>query len=416
MSHYFPFGTHPGIQSQDVFDTFLIQSVYRAAYDPEAWSDTLNTLCRSCGAQAAKLVFFDTLTLSTYHSVAVGVHSDKAQRNTEFMVYAVPLFIHPRQIHLAGVYTWFFIKPSDISMDEWTQMTLEKLTSRIQLISEKRYVGFLLLQHPEAKGDFSWADARLMSFLKSHFKQSILLFAKAHDSPMSRQLESDILNKLNVGILVMDGAGRILRKNRTVSLYLNAEDGLYINNGLVTTQSGSQCNFITDLCWSAEQQRSGLKIVQRPSGKPGYQIFYFPLSESLTNIPDKTGIMLFIFDPDHTSDTLMESIQMAFDLGKVQSRLAAHISRGMTAEEYAEANGVSVATVRTQLRSIYKRTDTKGQARLTHLIRGMEFLNLTENIDTNKVITRRKRRRKQVYLSQFITAIVDDPSGETESQ
>jgi DNA-binding CsgD family transcriptional regulator len=48
--------------------------------------------------------------------------------------------------------------------------------------------------------------------------------------------------------------------------------------------------------------------------------------------------------------------------------LALSVGDGRTAEEYAGEKGIQVTTVRTQLRSIFAKTNVRGQAELVRLL------------------------------------------------
>ncbi len=64
-----------------------------------------------------------------------------------------------------------------------------------------------------------------------------------------------------------------------------------------------------------------------------------------------------------------------FRFTAAESRLAMALLAGAEAAEYATANGVSLATVRTQLRSLLAKTGTRRQAELVRLLGGVPGLN-----------------------------------------
>ena len=59
---------------------------------------------------------------------------------------------------------------------------------------------------------------------------------------------------------------------------------------------------------------------------------------------------------------------MIFGLTESEANLAAAIARGDTPNEVAEARGISLATVRSQLASIYTKTAARRQSELVSLL------------------------------------------------
>jgi DNA-binding CsgD family transcriptional regulator len=55
-------------------------------------------------------------------------------------------------------------------------------------------------------------------------------------------------------------------------------------------------------------------------------------------------------------------LRQAFDLSAAEATVAESLLEGLSPNEYAQKSGVSIATVRTQLRAIYEKTGTRSQA------------------------------------------------------
>ncbi|MGV7034810.1 helix-turn-helix transcriptional regulator [Methylobacterium symbioticum] len=69
-------------------------------------------------------------------------------------------------------------------------------------------------------------------------------------------------------------------------------------------------------------------------------------------------------------------MQGLLDLTPVEARVGRDIARGRGASEAAAQAGVTVHTIRAQLRAIYLKTGTSKQARLTALLNEMSTLRL----------------------------------------
>lgn len=60
-----------------------------------------------------------------------------------------------------------------------------------------------------------------------------------------------------------------------------------------------------------------------------------------------------------------------FRLSAAEARLARALCHGETLEQYAEAQGVKVSTLKTQLRAVFTKTQTDRQVTLVNLIAGI---------------------------------------------
>ena len=62
------------------------------------------------------------------------------------------------------------------------------------------------------------------------------------------------------------------------------------------------------------------------------------------------------------------ALNQMYGLSRAEGALAVALCRGDTLQEYAELAGLSVATVRTQLKAIFQKTTTSRQAELVSLL------------------------------------------------
>jgi DNA-binding CsgD family transcriptional regulator len=226
-------------------------------------------------------------------------------------------------------------------------------------------------------------------------------------------MEPEILNRLKMGIICVNGQGLIAYYNNAFAGIIREGDGLYIRGDRLSTSPDAQCFLLTDIGETTMKKNlAGIRIIERPSGRLSYQLCYMPLPDSVRDMTGQPVYLIFLFDPETTSNSLARFMELAYGLSKTESRLAAHVCRGLPVEEYAAEENVSVATARTQLRSIYKRTKTKGQARLATLVRGLELLSSPENLEKSKKKKFRRQRDEGLALAQLMAE--QKPSGKEE--
>ena len=83
---------------------------------------------------------------------------------------------------------------------------------------------------------------------------------------------------------------------------------------------------------------------------------------------DEARALLFIADPEsgHTGTT--EALEQLYGLTHAEAELVRLISEGRSLDEVAEARGVTINAVRSQLKQVFSKTDTNRQGELVHLV------------------------------------------------
>jgi DNA-binding CsgD family transcriptional regulator len=80
------------------------------------------------------------------------------------------------------------------------------------------------------------------------------------------------------------------------------------------------------------------------------------------------GAVLFVSDPVEPVQLSMETICNLYGLTPAEGRLALGLTNGRTMDSLAEEWNVSMHTVRSQLRQIFRKTETSRQSELVKLI------------------------------------------------
>jgi DNA-binding CsgD family transcriptional regulator len=132
---------------------------------------------------------------------------------------------------------------------------------------------------------------------------------------------------------------------------------------------------------SARLFRSGLDELREGSGSAVHSIpvragnghgplvlHLLPLHGVARNFFGEAEVLMVATAPVSAPAPSADLLNGLFDLSPAETRLVRHLARGTTVSEVASATGVSVATLRTQLSSIFAKTGTTRQAELLTLV------------------------------------------------
>jgi len=78
--------------------------------------------------------------------------------------------------------------------------------------------------------------------------------------------------------------------------------------------------------------------------------------------------LLFLIDPDATPSVPTPILRSIYGLTNAEGRLVEALLTGLTLESFAEQSHISVNTVRTHLKSVYRKTETNRQPELIRLL------------------------------------------------
>mgnify|MGYP001321728949 CR=1 FL=1 len=209
------------------------------------------------------------------------------------------------------------------------------------------------------------------AFLLAEGISDALASRRPADRPAGHSVGEAALDRLPVGVLVVDGANHVLFMNRRGAALCAEEDGLLLG-------SGRQCRAATTAETAAlhaavaETLANGATTalsVARPSMKRPYSVLISPLTEA--GAQDTPSAALYVSDPDDLPLVPADQLGRLLDLTPAEARIAHSLALGHSLDEAATASGVTVSTARTYLKQVFVKTGTTRQAELVKLVLGL---------------------------------------------
>ncbi len=178
------------------------------------------------------------------------------------------------------------------------------------------------------------------------------------------------LNRLTMGVVVVDAEANILFMNSLGTEYLAGKDGLTMSpSGLCRASRPAETAELHRLVKlavnaSAEAPAHALAVTREDSERP--------LSVVIATLPAEHHngrvAVLLISDLDRQTLPSADTVAKLFDLTDAEARLALALSEGQRIEDAAEKLGITLSSARTYLKRIFSKTDVTRQAELVRLI------------------------------------------------
>jgi DNA-binding CsgD family transcriptional regulator len=188
---------------------------------------------------------------------------------------------------------------------------------------------------------------------------------------------SEHLENLPQAIFLAAASARVVFANAAAKAMLDAGDGMLLRDGRLATADGSDA--LAKLIASCAQTSSALGgpggelTVPRDRPRPPLQVMVTPLRSNarLADVPwigvGASVAVVTVNNPEFER-RLAINLRRRFGLTAAETGLAAEILHGHGRKAVARRRGISDATAKTQLSSIFEKTGTHRQAELVRLL------------------------------------------------
>lgn len=231
---------------------------------------------------------------------------------------------------------------------------------------------WLGLQRRPGERRFGDEARRRYESLAPHLRRVGEVQSKLKALALGDALAKACLDRLDAGVIVVD-------KARHAKL-VNARGLRLLGRELTISNQKLRCNapaldellgrLIAHAC--AVMGKGGAMRVPRHDGLAQLLLNVLPIPHShelATLLPEPLGVVV-IGDPA-TDAPPIDVCRSLFSLSTAEAALMAALARGTSVGEWAHLRNTSVATVRTQLRSLFDKTGTDSQARLVALVKAI---------------------------------------------
>lgn len=198
--------------------------------------------------------------------------------------------------------------------------------------------------------------------------------ARQDEGPSPALLASvtGVLDRLPIGVILVDAEGRVLFMNHMARAIIKTSDGLVVDgNGICRASVASESKALARLIRETlevgndgDQDAEYALMLSRPSGKP-------PLAAMVAAIGtarSRPGAAIFLSDPEHPLEISVDTLSGLYGLTQAESRLALGLTSGKKLDDLAREWDVSMHTVRSQLKQVFRKTGACRQSELVKLI------------------------------------------------
>jgi DNA-binding CsgD family transcriptional regulator len=277
------------------------------------------------------------------------------------------MILSEREMDLDPVYDWY----REHGLRYFIGSTLFR-TSEVELAWS--------LQRTSPQGHAQAEDIRLFELLKPHLVRSLNLAEQLGLLRAFRRFGAAVLDTLPQPLFALDVNGRILLANAKAEAFLNAADGLRAEGGsLVCMRTAEQARLdrlIEEAGLVAVAATTGWTRISRGDGGPPYAVFVAPFRAADEELlASSARVLVIIHDPAERRSADLRMLMGLYGLTEAEARLASALSGGHNLESAARALGIRMTTVRSELKSVFRKVGVNRQQDLVRLLTSLSSIN-----------------------------------------
>ncbi|MCG8437902.1 MAG: helix-turn-helix transcriptional regulator [Pseudomonadales bacterium] len=349
----------------------FVGEIYEASYNPGHWDKVVETLC--CEILCAK-------------SGAIFVEDRQAQTRSMIGAYGLPAAVKASYRFGMAKYDHTFQLQSRMPVGQASQITDAEAVRNdhpfyYRLILKPNDIGFISainvynddewhvgigLHRSFNATPFSEQDCRTLTLLYPHFNRALRIHREFHRLKTRQQSLHEALSRFMIGLVIVDASGKVTYLNPVAETLMAQHGGLSLSNGMPKAYYADEDHrlqtIIKRLLKSDRkdtQTRTEALGVHHPDRELNMNIMMAALGHE--EGPQPGSLALYLSDPDSSLNLPASALQSLYDMTPKEANVAIALVNGQSPTQISQLHGVSVDTVRSQLKSIYSKMGVKKQ-------------------------------------------------------
>lgn len=363
------------LNSETILDAILglIDDIYEAGAHPERWA---HALCRladvtggidaTMGGQTAAQVPLLVTARTDPDSVRLYAEHYHSRNAMQLALHAVPVgrpvvdraVIDIETFHASAFY------------NEWCRPQHYLHGAAINLATSQGWSATLMVS---GRQDYGHDAMHILTAVAPHLIRAFQLNQLLHETRTMGMGAFAALEYLDRGALLVGAGGKVRPANGIAEAILAEGDGLMLRDGQLSCANANETAALQRLVAQCVRgiavRDEGTMQIGRSEGRSPLtlQCVPFPTSNWWPGFSQQWA-MIFVTDPDARMIQATERLRQRYGLTRAEARLAWEIVRGGGRKTAAEKRGISVATARSQLTSIFDKTGVRRQSELVRLL------------------------------------------------
>ena len=232
----------------------------------------------------------------------------------------------------------------------------------------------IALLRPRRNGAFQDSTLTLLRLLLPHLQKALEIQQQVASRHTPSHALRSAIDCLIVGVAFVDFEGGVVHRNRKAEELLRRNDGLMLKHNRLHASAQRESSELQALITGAIQtsegkglSAGGTTLVSRKGGRP-LSLSVVPLRPFGIGLEQQPAAVVFISDPDQRIEIPADLLRRCYGLTVAEARLVTTLLEGHALKKAADLCGVTHNTAKSQLKSIFLKTQVQRQSELIKLL------------------------------------------------
>jgi DNA-binding CsgD family transcriptional regulator len=362
----------------------LVENIYSTVVDPDAWHAFLDALVSGTNSRSARLLVMNSQANRVISSIKLNIDDNYHRQYVEHYVNTCPWrpeLLQKNSGRLYSTYLHFNRRQSDFLRTEfyndWARPQDIHHGVCGTIYSDSSRTVQLLVQRTRDQGYYTEEETVFLNDFIPHLQHSFLLAGQVADSRARAEAIAIAAGDETLPFLLLDFGLRPIYCNPSAEALISTETSLILANGQLKVADESQNQCLQQLlrkCLDAADSRAfhsagGTLEVPRPNSA-SLQLLVRPVHPDIPVLAGAPAgyVAVYIYEPEARVAIDCERLTRLYSLSKAEIRVAKAMLVNPNPGDVAKRCSISLHTVRSHLKAIFAKTETRSQADLMKLL------------------------------------------------
>ena len=365
----------------------LIPEIYKATVDPGHWDYVLERLAALTQSNTACLYYLDKKLEVASTIAQFGCPKHMVQNYNKQFSKLDSLFDETTTNDEKGESLCQFFSPAENDFlnlesdiyENWMKPEGIYHLGRIQFLNDDLHKAAIAILRNEDAGAWKKGDIRVINDIVPHLKRALDIHAEFTRLRMQQDALMKGLDRLVIGLILYDRNARAVYINPTAKAIIKSHPALDLNDddGLILNAAKDHKNLRQAILDTAniepeDSWKQSIAIgITHPDVVAPLPLLVTPMhAHLLTSDLDYEGakVALFLSDPNLQQPISVNNLVSVYKLTPSEAQVAISIANGHSIEDIAKTSHHSAHTIRSQLKSTFRKTGVSRQSELIKLL------------------------------------------------
>lgn len=365
----------------------LVCQIYDAALDAKRWPQVLASCCAEFASQSALIFghdFTDHSAEVTGGPSSLGAHhgfDDSTIHALAAHYSSANVWLQDEQLHREGkvVNSSRLYPDHQLLRTEWGDWMarMDKFYSFAAVVEKRAQRSFnLSLLRSRRCGSYTPSEEARLAVLMPHLQTAFALHRRLHRAEALAHASLAVLDSLPMGVVLLGDGAQMLHANArarqlasaTRLLHFGADDRLHTWSANEDARLQRAMRSVVSTGAGRQVTASGTAMRLHALDGSRLHLLVAPLPQWSQPFGQYAAGAVFINDPSVSMPSLMPALQGLYQMTPAEARLAQALVNGLSLQEYAAQQALSVHTVRSQFKAAAAKVGTGRQADFVRLI------------------------------------------------